>query len=212
MGGIYNPFNLGLYSYSHLNPLRYSDPDGNAPFGGFLYNAYNGIQAHNVFSDYVRSQGAEWKANSTLANISEGLGLSNNRPDAVNTINKELFELKPVTHNNRPDLQAKDREQLTGYLEELGKAGDPHEAGDSTILAPNAKGGTNIGSFRGLNGSNYDVTIYPGKDKGMIYYGLKEQQDSNGKTRVFADDTEKALNGGSQGAMPPIPPMLIPVP
>ena len=30
MGGIYNPFNLALYSYSHQNPVRYFDPDGNA--------------------------------------------------------------------------------------------------------------------------------------------------------------------------------------
>jgi len=30
MGGAYNSFNLGVYSYGHLNPIRYSDPDGNA--------------------------------------------------------------------------------------------------------------------------------------------------------------------------------------
>jgi RHS repeat-associated protein len=29
MGGIYNSFNLGLYSYGHLNPLKFVDPDGN---------------------------------------------------------------------------------------------------------------------------------------------------------------------------------------
>jgi RHS repeat-associated protein len=31
MGGIYNPFNLGVYSYAHLNPVRYNDPDGDVP-------------------------------------------------------------------------------------------------------------------------------------------------------------------------------------
>jgi len=30
MGGIYNPLNLGLYSYSHQNPIKYMDPDGNS--------------------------------------------------------------------------------------------------------------------------------------------------------------------------------------
>jgi hypothetical protein len=28
MGGVYSSFNLGLYSYSHLNPVKYTDPDG----------------------------------------------------------------------------------------------------------------------------------------------------------------------------------------
>ena len=32
MGGVYNPFNLGVYSYGHLNPVRYTDPDGNVVF------------------------------------------------------------------------------------------------------------------------------------------------------------------------------------
>lgn len=31
MGGIYNSPNLGMYGYSHLNPLKFSDPDGNSP-------------------------------------------------------------------------------------------------------------------------------------------------------------------------------------
>jgi len=28
LGGIYNSFNLGLYTYGHQNPVRYVDPDG----------------------------------------------------------------------------------------------------------------------------------------------------------------------------------------
>jgi hypothetical protein len=29
IGGVFNPLNLGLHSYGHLNPIKYSDPDGN---------------------------------------------------------------------------------------------------------------------------------------------------------------------------------------
>jgi RHS repeat-associated protein len=33
MGGVYNSFNLGLYSYGHLNPVKFVDPDGKAAGG-----------------------------------------------------------------------------------------------------------------------------------------------------------------------------------
>ncbi|WYD81323.1 MAG: hypothetical protein V8K32_02850 [Candidatus Electrothrix gigas] len=29
MGGVFNSFNLGGYGYSHLNPIKFFDPDGN---------------------------------------------------------------------------------------------------------------------------------------------------------------------------------------
>jgi RHS repeat-associated protein len=31
MGGIFNPLNLGLYTYVHQNPVKFTDPDGHAP-------------------------------------------------------------------------------------------------------------------------------------------------------------------------------------
>jgi RHS repeat-associated protein len=31
MGGVFNALNLGVYSYSHQNPVKLSDPDGNNP-------------------------------------------------------------------------------------------------------------------------------------------------------------------------------------
>ena len=34
MGGIYNSFNLGLYSYGHLNPVKFFDPDGKRVYIG----------------------------------------------------------------------------------------------------------------------------------------------------------------------------------
>jgi hypothetical protein len=41
MGGVFKSFNLGLFSYVHLNPLRLVDPDGNAPNLGALWQNYN---------------------------------------------------------------------------------------------------------------------------------------------------------------------------
>jgi RHS repeat-associated protein len=40
MGGVYNPFNLGLYSYAQLNPVRYNDPDGRSPID-IIFLAYD---------------------------------------------------------------------------------------------------------------------------------------------------------------------------
>ncbi len=34
LGGIFNPLNLASHSYSHQNPIKYFDPDGNAVFIG----------------------------------------------------------------------------------------------------------------------------------------------------------------------------------
>jgi RHS repeat-associated protein len=48
MGGVYNPFNLAMYTYGHQNPVKYSDPDGNAvwkvPFTDtFVYAGKGGV-------------------------------------------------------------------------------------------------------------------------------------------------------------------------
>ena len=54
LGGVYNPKNLGLYTYGHLNPVTYGDPDGNAVKilvtvvkiaikGGDIYSTVSGI-------------------------------------------------------------------------------------------------------------------------------------------------------------------------
>ena len=36
MGGVFNPFNLGLYTYAHHNPVRYGDPDGKETVGELI--------------------------------------------------------------------------------------------------------------------------------------------------------------------------------
>jgi RHS repeat-associated protein len=39
LGGVFNPINLGLYTYTHRNPALYTDPDGEALFFGALVGA-----------------------------------------------------------------------------------------------------------------------------------------------------------------------------
>lgn len=61
IGGVYMPANLALYGYSHLNPIRLRDPDGNQtedPNESF----YREIMGENNPRDYARTlhrEGAE---------------------------------------------------------------------------------------------------------------------------------------------------------
>ena len=55
-GGIHNPFNLGLYAYSHQNPVNYLDPDGNSVFkaASIGYKVlFKGAKAADLVNDIV---------------------------------------------------------------------------------------------------------------------------------------------------------------
>jgi len=58
MGGIYKPLNIGLYTYAHQNPVKFTDPDGNESMfmliGAIEYNpdsptggAYLAVNIHD---------------------------------------------------------------------------------------------------------------------------------------------------------------------
>jgi RHS repeat-associated protein len=49
MGGVFNSFNLGLYSYGHLNPVKFVDPDGNRV-------VVKGKATQNIVLAYLRDQ------------------------------------------------------------------------------------------------------------------------------------------------------------
>jgi RHS repeat-associated protein len=52
MGGVYNSLNLGLYSYSHQNPVRYKDPDGRQVWEGLRR------KSNEIKKEIVRSKDA----------------------------------------------------------------------------------------------------------------------------------------------------------
>jgi len=79
MGGVYNPMNLAGYTYSHNNPVKYVDPDGNEVYGLKAYEKLSTnqrqaiIQVNNVsplelqkFGDFVKELGTTSKGASIL--------------------------------------------------------------------------------------------------------------------------------------------------
>lgn len=72
MGGAYNSFNLGLYTYSHFNPVRYTDPDGKFALVEFGIGA---IITYLVIVAIVNSKPTKYGANS---NSDESLGGATN--------------------------------------------------------------------------------------------------------------------------------------
>jgi RHS repeat-associated protein len=90
MGGIYNPPNLALYSYGHLNPVRYHDPDGNAvwkiPFTDtYLYVGKGAIVATTTAQDLSKNHPK----------------LSELTPRAKETAQRVLVEMEGRGHNVR---------------------------------------------------------------------------------------------------------------
>jgi RHS repeat-associated protein len=54
MGGVFNSFNLGLYSYGDLNPIKFFDPDGNSDLP---YNYKDLGNGHSAFIEKFNTNG-----------------------------------------------------------------------------------------------------------------------------------------------------------
>jgi hypothetical protein len=123
MGGVYNPLNLGLYSYGHLNPVRYSDPDGNAvwkiPFTEtYLYVGKGGVNktnAQELSKHHPR--------------------LSQLTPRAKETVQRVLVELEGRGHNVRITDAKRTKEQQEKFVK-----GGQSETMDSKHLNQGGKG------------------------------------------------------------------------
>ena len=73
MGGVFNSFNLGLYTYTHLNPVRFIDPDGNAP------NQAGATNPSVILSEIKRYESAGMSQSEVLSKLSANHGGNENR-------------------------------------------------------------------------------------------------------------------------------------
>jgi len=74
-GGVYNPANLGLYGYAHLNPLIYRDP--------------NGAEPNNAIFDVTLTYGLQFKASLTLSAVKVNIDVNFGR-DEVSLNNQPM--------------------------------------------------------------------------------------------------------------------------
>ncbi|MDH4275927.1 MAG: hypothetical protein OEW08_12900, partial [Gammaproteobacteria bacterium] len=96
MGGIYNSFNLGLFTYAHQNPVRYSDPDGNVVIGIPFTDKYfvlqqkpgGGVRAEVT----TRAEGRHIDPAPSGLFGEQKIGFRNDVPGGPSTDKKVLFE------------------------------------------------------------------------------------------------------------------------
>jgi hypothetical protein len=130
------------------------------------------------------------------------------KPDAVDPQHKDYFELKPVRHADRPDLQALDAAQMIGYDFVLG-IGYGYHRGDSWQLVQASPGFPAVGQNGVLIGelilprSTWTLTIWPADDpmsggfsgKGFVWYEVKQQERRHQFDSVPATEELKVYAG-----------------
>ncbi len=169
---------INLYVFITNSPVIHIDLLGLHAeiFEPFPYTSDNGIRAHNTIFQWIRDQEYPEIRDLKFDRAFQwmGLGLSLKRPDIIDTHQKEIWEIKPVTHRHEK-YRKSDFNQLFGYIEELEKSGNYcYEFGDAFSLVPYSYGGVFAGTFSGSWHDKWEVRIWPSKSKkGFILYSLK---------------------------------------
>ena len=127
MGGAYNTFNLGLYTYSHLNPVRYKDPDGNSAemlalcAGGPAACVVGGVLAvATTYAGYKAVQGTLHAIQSSSNNESSK---ATNQASALVSAAASPASPPPDDDGNRPSNSAEksDSGKLRSNMENAGQ-------------------------------------------------------------------------------------------
>lgn len=158
-----------IYTYVNNNPLRYTDRLGlwnDSDYSGSAPPWLLGTFVHTQFSNYIDSLGnIDLQTNTTLENL-----FNRNRPDVVNTLNENVWELKPASCKVNPGNRDA-KKQLQNYVNTANQNGSGlWSVGSSNDLIP-----TPVVRYGSYGGNNYEITYYPdtNSSSGLIYYDLK---------------------------------------
>jgi hypothetical protein len=191
-----------------LSPSRFS------PYG---YNWLTGIQAHNIFSEWVKTTTwfverlGEGKVfvNKSIASIIDTPDLSDilirdplKRPDLAFKSKGwpgamgEFFELKPVTHRIWKGIDPRDEAQMARYQRALGPS---FRRGDATSIVTEAPfGGALPLPVMDFTGTLYRIRITTSPmnplARGLIYYRLERTQEGYETIPGWVRDKAKAYD------------------
>ncbi len=96
------PVGYNKYAYAQGDPANLDDLSGQS---ADEYNWWTGTIVHNLFARYMETKGVDYPQGK-LKYVIDGAFDDGNpagelEPDAVNTVKKRYYELKPITHPGR---------------------------------------------------------------------------------------------------------------
>lgn len=180
--GVFNPKNIGLFAYTHNNPVNYNDPDGMAV--EYEPTALLGIDVHTAAAARTfRSMG--YNAEVTLKNDMLGM---HGRADMIipNNQDRHVWELKPVSYRKIDSAKhASAIKQVQGYTnmgqeisDILGK-NEKWSVGTQNGGKVPFKGTLSILFVSGVKKYKANLFIPKGEEsKGLIYYTIESMGDA----------------------------------
>ncbi len=141
-----------------------------------------GLAAHAAFSGLVNLIRPNAETGLTLGTQFPSLAgtiYALLKPDVIDHGTREYFELKPVSHKHRPDLQQLDAYQMVGYDLVLGP-GFGYRRGNSSVLLQSFPIGTFVPILITVGPDVYGLKFWPVDDPmsgghrgdGLIWYKL----------------------------------------